>query len=105
MQEDLGLTFKNPRELNKIIDEELPGKPQFRCHTIYMPSGQGFDVHYRPIMDCLKSLFNDPNFAQHLIYAPERHYADQDTTIRVYHDLHTGKWWWNVQVSLFFLTI
>ena len=68
-----------------------------------MPSGQGFDVHYRPIMDCLKSLFNDPNFAQHLIYAPERHYADQDATIRVYHDLHTGKWWWNVQVSISFL--
>ncbi|KAI0667134.1 hypothetical protein C8Q78DRAFT_1070858 [Trametes maxima] len=27
----------------------------------------------------------------------ERHYADADKTIRLYHDLHTGKWWWSVQ--------
>lgn len=51
-------------------------------------------------MDCIRALFSDPNFSQDMIFAPERHYADEDSTVRVYHDLHTGKWWWNVQVSL-----
>jgi len=29
------------------------------------------------------------------------HYLDADQTIRLYHDMHTGKWWWETQVSAF----
>jgi hypothetical protein len=29
---------------------------------------------------------------------PERHYADEDETVRLFHDMHTGKWWWDTQV-------
>ena len=50
-------------------------------------------------MDCISSLLGDPNFAEHLIFSPERHYGDQDMTVRLYHDMHTGKWWWETQVS------
>ncbi len=24
--------------------------------------------------------------------------ADEDQTVRLYHDMHTGKWWWRTQV-------
>ena len=50
-------------------------------------------------MDCIASLIGDPAFAEHLIFSPERHYVDQDMTVRLYHDMHTGKWWWETQVS------
>ena len=50
-------------------------------------------------MDCIASLIGDPTFAEHLIFSPERHYVDQDMTIQLYHDMHTGKWWWETQVS------
>jgi hypothetical protein len=30
----------------------------------------------------------------------ERHYADEDMTVWMYHDMHTGKWWWTTQVCL-----
>jgi hypothetical protein len=32
-------------------------------------------------------------------FAPERHYADEDQTLRIYCDIHTGRWWWATQVG------
>ncbi|KAJ7733721.1 hypothetical protein B0H14DRAFT_3117949 [Mycena olivaceomarginata] len=42
----------------------------------------------------------DPEFADCLIFAPERHYTDNSKTIRLYHDMHTGEWWWETQKTL-----
>ena len=46
-----------------------------------MVAGEAFDLHYRDIMECIKALFGDPEFAEHLILAPERHYVDKDQCI------------------------
>ena len=56
------------------------------------------DLYYRPIMECIEALLGNVDFAKDLIFGPERHYSDEDCTIRLYHDLHTGKWWWDTQV-------
>ncbi len=49
-------------------------------------------------MECIRAIWGDADFADDLIYEPERHYADEDQTVRLYHDMHTGKWWWRTQV-------
>ncbi|KAI0733010.1 hypothetical protein BC629DRAFT_1586009 [Irpex lacteus] len=59
-----------------------------------------FDFYYRDIIACIRALFGDPDFAPHLVFVPERHYADKDHTTRLYHDMHTGKWWWSTQAAL-----
>lgn len=46
-------------------------------------------------MDCIRSLYGNPEFAPYLVFAPERHYSNGD---RVYHDMYTGRWWWDTQV-------
>ena len=51
-------------------------------------------------MECIKTLFGDPELAEHLILTPERHYVDEDQTIRHYCDLYTGKWWWSTQQEI-----
>jgi Plavaka transposase len=51
-------------------------------------------------MDCIDSLYGNPEFASHLAFAPERHYSDANKTHRVYHDMYTGKWWWETQVHI-----
>ncbi|KAG2365216.1 hypothetical protein BDR07DRAFT_1470512 [Suillus spraguei] len=99
LSEKLGLSFKNTRELNKIIDNELPGRPKFKRKQIVV-ANEAFDVYFRDIIECIKALFSDPNFADFLVFAPERHYADKDKTIHLYHEMHTGKWWWNSQKHL-----
>jgi len=32
-------------------------------------------------------------------YAPEKHYEDEDLNNRVYDEMATGDWWWEVQAS------
>jgi hypothetical protein len=98
MSERLGLSFQNSRELNQIIDERLPSRPKFERHDIVI-EGETFQVYFRNIMDCIASLYGNPEFAPHLVFAPERHYSDQEKC-RIYHDMYTGRWWWETQVHI-----
>ncbi|EMD30775.1 hypothetical protein CERSUDRAFT_60838 [Gelatoporia subvermispora B] len=95
----LGLSYHNTRELNKIIDEKIPGRPQFQRAQVKAADLE-FDFYHRNILECIQALYGDAEFAQHLIFRPERHYTDAAKTNRIYHDMHTGKWWWNVQREL-----
>ena len=104
VQEALGLDYKNSRELNHIIDTSLPGRPRFRCKQVVV-AGESLELYYRPVLDCIRWIFGDPNFAGLLVFIPERHYSDEDNTERLYHDMHTGKWWWDTQVCFFCFTV
>ncbi|KAI0055803.1 hypothetical protein BV25DRAFT_1815128 [Artomyces pyxidatus] len=95
----LDLPFSTSQELNQIIDKKLPGRPKFKREQVEV-AGESYPVYYRDPMECIKALYGDPEFAPHLVYAPERHYVDDDQTIRLYGEMHTGKWWWRVQVTV-----
>ncbi|KAF7337296.1 hypothetical protein MSAN_02282200 [Mycena sanguinolenta] len=92
----LGLSYKNSIELNAIIDEKLPGRPKFTRSEVIV-AGEVFELYSRDIIKCVRALFGDTDFAPYLFVVPERHYADKDQTIRLYHNMHTGKWWWSTQ--------
>ncbi|KAG1786942.1 uncharacterized protein HD556DRAFT_1313146 [Suillus plorans] len=94
VSERLCLSYKNARELNRIIDTQLPGRPKFRREQVVI-AGEAFDIFYRDIIECIKDLFGNPDFADFLVFAPEHHYTDADETVRLFSDMHTGKWWWN----------
>lgn len=49
-------------------------------------------------MQCIQALYGDPRFADHLVFAPERHYTNHERSCRIYNEMHTGDWWWSVQV-------
>ena len=42
----------------------------------------------------------DPDFSEDLILEPEQLYVDEDMMICIYHDMNTGKWWWDTQVDI-----
>ncbi|KAG2154472.1 uncharacterized protein EDB93DRAFT_1320123 [Suillus bovinus] len=100
VSERLALSFKNANELNSMIDHELPtSRPKFKREQIVV-AGESFDVYYRDVIECVRSLYSDPDFAQYLSFAPERHYTDESETVRLFHDMQTGKWWWDTQKKL-----
>ena len=99
MVENLGLSFRNTRELNRIINEELPGRPKFKREEVHI-GRESYDFHFREIIPSLRALFGDPKFSDHLIFAPERHYQDASHTVQVFSEMYTGKWWWSVQVCM-----
>lgn len=97
MVERLGLSYKTANQLNEIIDKELPGRPAFRCQELVI-GGERLEFHYREVIPCIRALYGDPEFANDLVFAPERHYTNREKTCRVYSEMHTGDWWWSVQV-------
>ncbi|KAI0072632.1 hypothetical protein K474DRAFT_1726506 [Panus rudis PR-1116 ss-1] len=98
--DQLGLSYSNSRELHAIIDKEIPAeRPRFECRKIRV-EGITVELYLRDAMECVRALYGDPQFAPHLIYAPEQHFLDEEQTDRVWHDMHTGNWWWMAQVFL-----
>ncbi|KAH8100185.1 hypothetical protein BXZ70DRAFT_893418 [Cristinia sonorae] len=100
--ERLELSYKNSNELNKIIDTHLPTRrPRFQREEIMVDAaGASFDVYFRDVIECVSALLGDPEFAPYLVFSPERHYADENQNIRLFHDMHTGRWWWATQLAV-----
>ncbi|KAJ7253652.1 hypothetical protein C8J57DRAFT_1076835 [Mycena rebaudengoi] len=96
VREALGLSYGTSVQLNKIIDDKLPGRPKFTRSEVVV-GGEAFELYSRNIIECVRALFGDTDFAPYLFVVPERHYADKDKTIRLYHNMHTAKWWWSTQ--------
>ena len=69
-----------------------------------------YDVYFRDIVKVIKFLMGHKPFEKDLTYAPVKAYKvpknatdDEDAKIRgeqVWHEMHTGSWWWEVQNEL-----
>ncbi|THU96676.1 hypothetical protein K435DRAFT_663997 [Dendrothele bispora CBS 962.96] len=98
--EKLGLSYRNVNELDRIIDKHLPcSRPQFKRQEVIV-QGRVVEVYFRDILQCVKALYGDAEFAPYLKFAPERHFKDETKQEQLYHDMHTGKWWWSIQSAL-----
>lgn len=71
--------------------------PEFKCEDLIV-SDLRFEFYYCEIIPCIRSLFGDPELAHDLVFAPGRHYADAAQTCQIFNEMHTGNWWWSVQV-------
>ncbi|THU90526.1 hypothetical protein K435DRAFT_841439 [Dendrothele bispora CBS 962.96] len=97
--EKLNLSFSSSVELNEIIDSMPAPRPSFSREEVVV-QGHVLDLFKRDILECIRALYGNPDHCQYLCFAPERHYADANRVSRLYHDLHTGKWWWSTQKAL-----
>ena len=96
----LGLSFSSSDGLNAIIDKKLPsGLPKF-VREEFTLAGETYEFYHRDIMQCIRALYEDPELAEFLAHAPERHFTGPDKKTRIYSEMHTGKWWWTRQVGL-----
>jgi len=81
---------------------------QFRREEITVPYIQGefkedrtYTVRYRPMMDEVLRLIEDPDLRGVLTMHPQRHYVRDPRggpNMRVWTDLHTADDWWSLQV-------
>ena len=62
-----------------------------------MQSGKVLEYYLHNIIECICALWGDPDFADDLIVEPEQLYADEDMVTWIYHEMNTGKWWWETQ--------
>ncbi|KAG8914615.1 hypothetical protein FRC02_004895 [Tulasnella sp. 418] len=96
--ERLDLSFKNTRQLNQIIDNELPEIASWLSVKMRLEnSDEEYDVYYRNPLDCIKGLYGNPAFADKMVFAPERHWTDSERKSRIYNEMYAGDWWWRKQ--------
>lgn len=98
----LDLQYKTTQELHKIFDKVLPSHPEFKRRT-YKLGGEKLELYHRNSLEVVSELFGRPDFVTALVFAPEMHFkvkmkADGPVKMRAYSDMHTGKWWWGMQV-------
>lgn len=55
----------------------------------------------RDPIECLRELMGNPAFREKMAYSPERVYTDAEGKNRLFDEMWTGDWWWNLQVSIF----
>ncbi|KAH9932480.1 uncharacterized protein B0H18DRAFT_1115738 [Fomitopsis serialis] len=96
VRDALDLSFKNTKDLNKIIDSSLPSRPAF-VRQVLEVDGETYDLWLRDVMQCIRVLFGSPDWVADLLVSPERHYTDEDKSTRIYGDMNTGEWWWRLQ--------
>ncbi|KAJ3780005.1 hypothetical protein GGU10DRAFT_397894 [Lentinula aff. detonsa] len=96
----LGLSFHATNELNAIINSQLPSaRPRFKRQEVVV-QGQAYEMYFRDILECVRSLFGDAEFAEYLKFVPEKHFESSTCKEQLYHDMHTGSWWWSAQIKL-----
>lgn len=95
--ERLELSYRTTRELNSIIDNNLPGPPPFQCIELDV-GNEHLEFFCRDALQCIRSLYGDPEFTKGMAFAPERHYTDDERTCHVVNEMYTGDLWWSVQV-------
>jgi hypothetical protein len=94
----LNLSYKNARELNALLDKNRL-TPEWKFTQFNIKSTkETHDLFFRDPLECIKKLYGDADLARYMVYAPEQHFSDNSKTEQLYHDVHTGEWWWDKQV-------
>ncbi|KAJ3489193.1 hypothetical protein NLI96_g2329 [Meripilus lineatus] len=100
--ESLGLSFKNARALNQIIDHELPNLAEWTATVmeLFTKTNTTYDMYSRDILKCIRVLYGNPAFAEDMAYAPEKHFSDVRMIHRMFSEMHICDWWNEVQEEL-----
>ncbi len=64
-------------------------------------AAEELELWHRDPVECVKELMGNPAFRDLLVYAPEQAFRDEEGTNRIFDEMWTGDWWWDMQVSHF----
>ena len=106
-------SFQSAYTYFKQVDKLRTG-PKWRYHMFDVKGDQpvegddgqeGFmtetlELWYRDPIECIAELLSNPSFNGSVAYYPERVYADKARKTRIYDEMWTADWWWDIQVSI-----
>ncbi|CDO76939.1 hypothetical protein BN946_scf185006.g21 [Trametes cinnabarina] len=64
------------------------------------PKTERIELWSRDIVECVKELMGSATLCDSLAYAPTRQYVDEEGQERLYDNMWSGNWWWDVQTAL-----
>jgi len=98
-------SIKNGDGVQKLVASmpDVPALGEWELHTL--EDMRWNDNHQRPIkywsrniIKSMRWLMQQPDYAEHLIYAPQRWFMSDKPLKRLYTETHTADWWWETQV-------
>ncbi|KAF8596468.1 hypothetical protein BDV93DRAFT_548345 [Ceratobasidium sp. AG-I] len=92
------LWFDNRKFLQDL--DHLPYGPKWFEDDITIGEGAYRRTHTlfrRNIIEVIQELVGDARFKQYMRYAPERQWSSSKRTSRVYNEMWSGNWWWQMQ--------
>lgn len=96
------VSFTSGWTLHRALDRMYPelGEASWKSHDVVTSVGgntRSIPFYFRNPLACVAYLLKQPCFRDHLFYAPVREYNQSGE--RMYSEMHTAEWWWNMQVS------
>jgi hypothetical protein len=102
-------SFKNKRAFYKRIDT-LPRGTKWECEPFEI-EGDELDekglkrkeiLHLwkRDPVECIRELIGNPAFRNQMRFAPEKAYEDPEGKNRIFDEMWSGDWWWDLQVGV-----
>lgn len=77
-----------------VVGDEVDGNGKFLEEEL--------ELWRRDPVACVEDLIQNPVFKNLMKYAPEHVYRDKEGRVRIFEEMWTGDWWWEVQVSVFY---
>lgn len=80
----------------------LPTGAPWMATKLTIPGGSSktpLTLYYRDAAEVFKSLFGNPAFADGMDFAPQKIWTNGQKLHRVYKELMSGNWAWEMQVS------
>lgn len=62
------------------------------------PMEEELELWRRDPVECVQELIGNPAFLESMSFAPETVYEDEGGKTRVFDEMWTGDWWWEMQV-------
>ena len=57
------------------------------------------ELWFRDPVECVRELLSNPAFIDFISYGPEYVYSDSEGKERIFDEMWTGDWWWEMQVG------
>jgi hypothetical protein len=62
------------------------------------------ELFHRDPVECIQELLSNPMFKDVLQYSPLQVFVDEECTERIYNEMWTCNWWWDLQVCYFVIS-
>ncbi|KIK11594.1 hypothetical protein PISMIDRAFT_19393 [Pisolithus microcarpus 441] len=103
-----GVSFESAWSFLKRVDKLRTG-PAWSCEMVDVCGDvvgedgtlkhEQLELWCRDPIECVQDLMGNPAFRDAMSYVPQRAYTDANGENRIYDEMWTGNWWWDVQVS------
>ncbi|KIY73463.1 hypothetical protein CYLTODRAFT_216470 [Cylindrobasidium torrendii FP15055 ss-10] len=107
LRERLGLSYRNTAGLHEHVDAIPRRAGQWYDKHITFPDrpNEVFILRHRDIIECIRSLWGDPELSKHIVYKPCKLFQKSsepgtERGSRLYNEMWTGQWWWFIQDKL-----